>query len=391
METEHCIQAISPNAVYEQSGELDKQLGLVYPTADGRFRAATNKRMHGCRPISRLFGTARAALVVIVVLGWTSPSSACDCSPYHSQVLPPEKLPDGSRFLAPTNTKVWVIETVELSSPGGHFLVLKHGDPELTHSVGEGRSPAAPKQTDCKLNFGYRVAMISPERLDPNQQYDVIRDFDHKTEAIGSFWTGSQRDVTPPVIQGSMACLGEDGGMPSDASCNLDRPAMSIQINADDDSTPNQLLLYRVQPVGYGASPTDIQDAFPVLALEPNHVRLSSGNVCRGATIRLPDPFEPGKLDITAMDLAGNQSQVRSCAIVGPRTYDVRKALERARGCAPPKLERYGDPQPWPSLAAPKKEEGKSARWWVFGLGTLSALLSGICFVLVQRLRQARK
>ena len=332
---------------------------------------------------------ARAVLTVVAWLGWMSQSFACDCIPYRHQVLPPEQLAFGSRFLAPINTKVWVIETVELPSAASHFFVSKHGDRKLNDPVGQAWSESSYRRsdTDCKVNSEYRVTMISPKLLGPNLQYDVIRDFEQKAEVIGSFWTGSKRDITPPVIDGPLSCLGEDGEKPAEASCDLFLPAMNIQVTARDENTPVKLLLYLKQPVGYGAFSTKTP---PVMAVEPNHVRLITGNVCEGRTIRLPDPFEPGRLDITAMDLAGNQSQVRTCGILGPQTYALGKALERVRGCPAPPITRSFEPRPWPNLVT-KDSNGDSARWWIIGLGTICVLLSIACLVLTWRVRQIRK
>ncbi len=327
----------------------------------------------------------RAGLVITIGLTWSSHSSACDC-PHHSQVLPPEKLPNGSRYLAPTNTKVWVIETEERHI-FADFSVSKHGSGKLTKVIGQNWNYYSNRNSkvDCRLHYDFRASMISPLLLEPNQHYDVIREFDHKTKVMGSFWTGSQRDDTPPVISGPLSCTGEDGNLPSEATCNFSLPAMNIRVTAHDENTPESFLLYRVRTVGYGQYTIPFEQVLPVLAVEPNHVRLTTGNACEGSIITLPTPFEPGRLELTVMDLAGNESQIRSCDMVGPRTYDVRKALERVTGC--PAFQPV-EPKRWHPVTPEKRDW---TRWWIMGLSTLSALLSIACLALAYGLLQRRR
>jgi hypothetical protein len=322
---------------------------------------------------------------------WTGRTDACDCNPSSYQVLPPEKLADGSRFLAPSNTKVWVIETVAIPSPKRHFIVLKHGDRSVSAAVAQAWSDSAYRRssTDCRLHYAYQVTEVAGS-FEPQRQYDVVRELDQKLELLATFWTGSQRDVTPPSVEGPLSCVGEDGNQPAEATCNWFLPALNVNVSAHDDNTPDKLLLYRVKSLGKQLAAGESDSVSPLLAVEPNHVRLSSGNVCEGRTTNLPEPFEPGRLDVSVVDLAGNQSQIRTCDFVGPQTYEVRKALERVHGCPAPQPIRPLVPQPWPKSVA-VEHDCRSVRLWLSGLSAGCALLLVACLVLIQRLRQLRR
>jgi hypothetical protein len=174
-----------------------------------------------------------------------------------------------------------------------------------------------------------------PHRLRPNTTYRLwVGEGEAPTER---FTTGDFIDREPPQVTGGLDLHLVPGNFTT--SCDYGDPTGIIKIKGVHDSlTPDETLLFRVK-----AEPITSSDYFPFESiLASNHwgdehtIWLAVGSDhCHKCNFTLPPPLLPARLTVTAIDLAGNESQSRQVDFIGPHTAATSELAYRLANMSP--------------------------------------------------------
>ena len=354
------------------------------------FASEASLAMTATEPIMGQHRVTSFSLASLLFIGFvlldSSRAWACDCS-LERRFLPPDKTTDGQPFLAPLNTRAWVIESVRRGAPARIYFVQRHGAPSEEPPLGTGL-PARPlerRQDDCRLSFEYRIVEIVLPLLEPWHRYDIHQTTDDGAPVVASFSTGEHVDQVPPRLGSKIACVTHDGAPPAGPSCKLNLPTIEVNYELlQDDSAP---VLFRTRVGDEFKHYAESSWEPPLRPSAPGKLLLSSGNVCEGSTAAVPRPFTRATVEVAAVDLSGNQSETRRCAVEGPMTIDVSQALERLGKTPPRKCVSETSPTTNAPVTAERADGARVGWLLLLGVAAISVALN-VAFVVLRRKRR---